>query len=103
MALRDLPWVTILFSGVVAALAYGTMRLIQVRRFYKDLVRGQYPLRTAIEATLTIHVAQAASQFFLWSSQTARRDFQVTAKRRSLPGSGRYNCQEIQHAWSLLS
>ncbi|CAN9110826.1 unnamed protein product [Alternaria alternata] len=37
MALRDLPWVTILFSGVVAALAYGTMRLIQVRRFYKDL------------------------------------------------------------------
>ncbi|KAG9188148.1 hypothetical protein G6011_02071 [Alternaria panax] len=37
MALRDLPWATILFSGVIAALAFGAMRFIQVRRFYRDL------------------------------------------------------------------
>ncbi|EDU50594.1 cytochrome P450 3A30 [Pyrenophora tritici-repentis] len=37
MALLDLPWVSIALSGVVAALAYGLIKMIQVRRFYKDL------------------------------------------------------------------
>lgn len=55
MALRDLPWATILFSGVVAAVAYGVMRLIQVRRFYKNLVRGRYPSWIPIEAALTAY------------------------------------------------
>jgi hypothetical protein len=55
MAPSNLSWVTVLFSGIIAALAYGTLRLIQVRRFYKDLVRGQYPLRVATRTALTLH------------------------------------------------
>jgi hypothetical protein len=39
MGVRDLPLGLIALSGVIAALAYGFMRLVQQRRFYKDLVR----------------------------------------------------------------
>jgi hypothetical protein len=38
MGVRDLPLGLIALSSVIAALAYGLMRLIQQRRFYKDLV-----------------------------------------------------------------
>ncbi|KAE8832834.1 hypothetical protein PTNB73_09764 [Pyrenophora teres f. teres] len=37
MALLGLPWAATAFSCVIAALAYGLMRMIHVRRFYKDL------------------------------------------------------------------
>ena len=38
MAVRDFPLAMIAFSGVVAVVAYGLIRLINERRFYKDLV-----------------------------------------------------------------
>ena len=40
MGVRDLPLGLIALSGVVAAIAYGFMRLVQTRRFYNDKVRG---------------------------------------------------------------
>lgn len=43
MALGGLPWATMAFSGVLAALSYGLIRLVQVRRFYRDLVREHRP------------------------------------------------------------
>lgn len=38
MAVRDLPWGMIALSGIVAAFTYSLVRLINERRFYKDLV-----------------------------------------------------------------
>lgn len=38
MAVLDLPWAMIALSSGVAALSYGIIRLINERRFYKDLV-----------------------------------------------------------------
>lgn len=42
----DLPWITTAFAGVVAALAYFIARMVQERRFYKDMVR--YVLAIAV-------------------------------------------------------
>jgi hypothetical protein len=39
MGVRDLPLGLIAVSGVIAAFAYGFMKLVQNRRFFNDKVR----------------------------------------------------------------
>jgi hypothetical protein len=39
MAIRDLPFAAMVLTGIAAAVLYGSMKLIQTRMFYRDLVR----------------------------------------------------------------
>jgi hypothetical protein len=39
MAIRDLPFAAMAFTGIAAAVLYSLMKLIQARMFYRDLVR----------------------------------------------------------------
>ena len=103
MALRDLPWAMMAFSAVVAALAYGLMRLIQVRRLYKDLVRGIPLPDTLLGYILTISEAQATSQLPIRSSQASRRSVPNAPKRRTLPSMCSDYGEEVRLARSLLS
>jgi cytochrome P450 len=89
MALNDLSWVTVLFSGIIAALAYGTLRLIQVRRFYKDLVRGQYPLRVATRTALTLHQPKPPHSFLLGHLKLMGETY------RSLPSDVHYQAAVV--------
>lgn len=89
MALRDLPWVTILFSGIIAALAYGAMRLIQVRRFYKDLVGGQYPSRITVKTALTVHQPKPPHSFLFGHLKLLGETF------KSLPSDVHYQAAAV--------
>jgi len=89
MALRDLPWVTILFSGIIAALAYGVMRLIQVRRFYKDVVRWQYSARAIIKTVLTLYQPKPPHSFFFGHLKLLGETF------KSLPSDVHYQAAVV--------
>ncbi len=41
MALRDLPWTMMVISGLVAFFSYCIIRMVQVRRSFKDLVSNE--------------------------------------------------------------